>query len=165
MLRIASAVLEASSRRERLVDATTLADIANAEDAATAAGMWWAAVLTNPSHDNGGTDEANLIAKLMAGMLAARSQQDKDALEAFALCIREYVVAQLATNEWGVSLSVDYHPDFALANCAEMADLSTNMGSWPWKTHMSINASKVTVSEGHGAPRKVIWEKKPSLEK
>ncbi len=128
------------------------------QEAATpgeAAAMWWAQVLQDPKLDNG--DDNPMTAVLAALTKESTPSQPTDRLEKF----KELLIIKLneRVTEYGLSFGVDYHPDIILLECAEAAGLQTGLTDWPWKTHMWVSQTKVSVSYGYGAEAQVIWNR------
>jgi hypothetical protein len=132
--------------------------IKNAPDAGAASGAWWASTLRKPEFENGGTDPANMFTKVMARMMSDDNPQNEGALEVFAGKLAKNVNEALKhESDYGVTLSVDYHPDMMLSDAAVEANLSINEFGWPWKTCMRITRNHVTVSAGYQADWETIW--------
>lgn len=128
-----------------------------APSAGAAAGIWWATVLSDPKHDNGADDDANMMARVMADTLSAENPAQAGALELFAGYLKEALNKQLEEGRDWISFGVDYHPDMILVECANRANLSIPMMGWPWKTNMWVTPKNVKVSYGYAAASKVIW--------
>lgn len=124
-----------------------------APSAGAAAGIWWATVLRDPKHDNGGDE----LTSMMADMLTASNPAEAGALELFAGYLKEEVDKMIEDGRDWISFGVDYHPDRILSNCAEKANLTVPMLGWPWKTNMWVTPQSVKVSYGYRAEVKIIW--------
>lgn len=136
----------------------------NAKTAGDAAAMWWASVLRDPKLDNG--DDNPMTALLTAMSKETLPGQPMDGLEQFATILAERLNQQLTgddpngyTARYGITLSVDYHPDMLLSGCAQQAGLRGGITDWPWKTCMWVKPDEVSVSYGYLAETQVIWTK------
>lgn len=122
-----------------------------------AAAEWWANSITNPTHDNGDKSRNGDIGSLLAMLLCSGNPVTKEQAEAFKLALIESLMEVMKDRPY-FSIYVDYHPDRILAEAAREAGI-TSTQCFSWKTSMDISEDKVEVSEGYGAPRKVIWTK------
>jgi hypothetical protein len=128
----------------------------------------WISMLSKPKYDNLGTDLRGQTFEEFAPSLLAAALTDKlpknntpDVLVRFGAELKKFLMEPTEytyTNYKGEVvkdtrlfnyLSVDYHPDTALAIAAERAGLKME---FPWKTHMTLTETYVCVSNGYGAP-------------
>ena len=142
---------------------TTQQEIQDVETPAEAAAMWWASVLRDPKLDNG--DGNPLTAVLTAMTKDGRPEPATDVLDQFKANLIERLNESLNaaddyTTRYGIDLSVDYHPDSVLLDCADKAGFRGGMTDWPWKTTMFVKPEEVSVSYGYRASYEVIWVKK-----
>lgn len=139
-------------------DTRELDAIKNAPNPGAAAGAWWAFALRDPNFDNGDDSTAGAMAQNLAQILSEGNPQEASSLEIFAGKLASKVNEALArAGDWGISVRVDYHPDIMLSEAADEANLTIPMMAWPWKTNMSVTASRVSVRAGYGADSEVIW--------
>lgn len=117
---------------------------------------WWADKISNPGiQSNRATDSANVMASLLATTLALDNVPTADQIVVFRETLTD-TIKKYGESHNDMWLSVDYHPCKALADAAEKAEIKTLV--FPWKTNMLVAHDKVTVSVGHGASLKVIYE-------
>lgn len=141
-----------------------LQTIQSAQTAGDAAAMWWTSILRDPKLDNG--DDSPMMAVITTLSKEHHPAQPEDGLELFFLHLSGYLNDKLGEMNpdsyevrYGIGLSVDYHPDQVLAECATVAGLRLGISDWPWKTHMTVKPDEVSVSYGYRAQPEVVWTK------
>ena len=118
---------------------------------------YWAGFLEDPStskFDNGDNSQAGFMAMMLSEMGKADGYPE-DEIAQFKIVMTAKLIAEEPR-----SIGIDYHTDQFLSAVAD-ATLSkwSDMNTFPCKTSMYIVEDKVAVSEGYGAPTKIIWEK------
>lgn len=149
---------------------TTTNEISPYEDAAMAAGEWWAKQVGAPTFDNGSQYETGQsrvttsISESALAIMADRHPVSGGAQEGFSVAlaldlIREMGrIAAIRPDDPGrvyVSLDVDYSPDRLLAGAAERAGV--HLSRFPIKSHTTVYADHITAQLGYGAPTRLIW--------
>jgi hypothetical protein len=140
-----------------------------AKTAARAAAEWWATQVGAPVFRNTGETDSpedrrnGDLVGMMQTLLASRHPVTDEAGTKFADELERRIDSMLARIDW-VSLSVDYGPDFELAEPAQAAGIS--LSRFPWKTHMSVTKDYVTAALGYQAPARLVrqhpdWERPP----
>lgn len=123
------------------------------------ASEWWVKKLQAPVFDNGATDQANIMAQLLA-TLNHKAEPAEKVLK-FKETLKGIITKSLSSDRnslYGMSFGVDYHPDRILAEALSKAGIEDNMSCLPWKTNMSILDGKIEARSGYGAPREVVYE-------
>lgn len=122
--------------------------------AVEAAAKWWRNVVENPKFDNGDKNPA------MAGlaMMLAERTIPVETLDKFEENLRQALTNTSPSFDGRVTLLVDYNPDEILRACWPDKALGSDVGVFPWKTHMRISPTEVYVRHGYGADRQVIWK-------
>lgn len=133
--------------------------IRSAKSAADAAALWWVRTLMNPKLDNG-TSGLNPNFDALVQHIEEGPHPHSEELAEFGRLLAEELEHQLENPRgyvpvYGIALSVDYHPDDTLAECAFHAGLPRI--HWPWKTTMHVRPDAVEVSYGYGAQMVQIW--------
>lgn len=126
-----------------------------ATDAIDAAAQWWATVIKNPKFDAlGGERDSNMEFAQVLMTLGNRNAPPVDT-ERF----RDALAARLRAAPEHVRrfVGVDYHPDEMLEGAAHDAGVADTSFTFPVKTSMWIDADRVQVRYGYGAPVVTIW--------
>lgn len=118
----------------------------------TVAVEWWSKAIEHPKFDNGDTSQQGGIASMLAILAHGGTPVTSEKGKMFSEALRSSLMHGLD----GYCLSVDYHPEGQLADAAEVAGISTDLVSWPWKTVMWFERDGVQVKQGYGAPVEVL---------
>lgn len=114
----------------------------------------WKQMLRNPKFDNlgnTGTPEErrpNEMASILTTMNHANSRPGEDVIAAFGDELEKRLLDPETSAHDLYCLSVDYHPEGLLAECAEAVGLKSD---FPWKTQMWLRENCVELSYGHAA--------------
>lgn len=128
------------------------------DEALAAAAEWWAKAIDRPKFDNGGTDEANMLSRMLMTIQAqpvTEAQLDTFKTRLIELLREKSPVESLRPD---LCLHVDYHADQVLCDAADAAGIQHE--NFPWKTVMWIDADgggKVTVRHGYGAETQLVY--------
>lgn len=126
----------------------------NISKSAKAAAKWWTNVLDNPKFDNGGRDESNIMASMMAKILSNESEITDEQKIIFENILIEYIIDQHKRFKM-VTLRVDYTPDDTLSEAAKVANIS--LFKFPWKTYMKLSEDgSIVVSYGYRSPEQIV---------
>lgn len=117
-----------------------------------AAVEWWLNQIQHPSQDNGEPELAFMFAMFGNSL---RAKLDEQQAKRFVEMLSEGIKKELRERD-EVSLEVDYHPGYILADIGEALGISDF--AWPCKTHMRVSAKKVEVSCGYCKPWETLWE-------
>lgn len=129
--------------------------IAAAESAGRAAGLFWRYALEDPKFDNGDDSERGFMTAMLANMIP-RPQVSEDQWQIFIDHIANVIDSSDGYHRY---LSVDYDPDFDLGEAAYAADIELDSKAWPWKTSTQVTtAGEVEASFGYHAPWVIIWK-------
>ena len=109
---------------------------------------WWAEQLKAPTFDNGDPSTIGNLCRSMAKRLSDRAHPSEEQLTIFKDVLAEYLREE--ANLCYGCLGVDYHPTVLLARAADAAGIP--LARFPWKTSMTMDAGKVFVRLGYGAP-------------
>jgi len=120
------------------------------------AAHWWGNQLRHGAKlDNGATDPANMMVRLVGE--AMRRRHPEEQISRFETILARNI-DRLPDQGFGKSFGVDYHPDDILGAAAVEAGLSLGMTDLPWKTRMVIAKGVVTVSSGYGAVAETLYD-------
>lgn len=127
---------------------------ANGEDYpeyAKVAAEYWANSLQTRNFNNG--DElTSIFAMAIAG---SKREYTETELKVFKESLAEAVCEKVET--YGTcTLDVDYGPCYLLAKAGKLIDVDPF--DYSWKTSMIVTKEKVTVRDGYGADRKVLYQ-------
>lgn len=117
-------------------------------ETAIKAAKWWSDKLKCNSHSNG--DDS--FASVMADHLASKNSVSEEQFTTF----ETYLIDDILKCD-RIVLRCDYGPDIKLSAAAEKAGIDRN--KFPWKTSMYIDYDIISVSDGYGAGREVIYRK------
>ena len=121
--------------------------------ASEVAAQWWADNLGTHKQRAGLEDELANILMSLASMYASPNSETR---EKFYQRLKQILIEELKRTDM-VRLSTDYSP------CGLLMEASYEFGisdhAFPCKTDMYITENEVRVSEGYGAPEKVIYSK------
>lgn len=128
------------------------------DEALAAAAGWWAKAIQRPKFDNGGTDDANMLARML--MTVQAQHIPEDFVEAFQQKLSELMRARSPVESIrpGLTIVVDYHPDPILCEAADATGIPHD--NFPWKTVMWIEpdgGGQVTVKHGYGADTQLVF--------
>lgn len=121
-------------------------------ETAIKAAKWWSGKLKCSSHSNGDDSFASFMAGVMADHLADKESVSEEQLTMF----ETYLIDDIIKCD-SIILRCDYDPDIKLAEAAEKAGIDCM--KFPWKTSMYIDHDKISVCDGYGAAREVIYSK------
>lgn len=128
------------------------------DETLAAAAAWWAKAIQRPKFDNGGTDDANMMARMLMTVQAKHIPEHQ--VEAFEKKLAELMRERTPAGSpyLGLTIAVDYHPDQILCKAADPTGIPH--GNFPWKTVMWIEpdgGGLVTVRHGYGADAQLIF--------
>jgi hypothetical protein len=113
------------------------------------AAKWWREKIQNADHhDNGASDNGNMMAMMLADLLACKNTASKEQLDVF----EDKLIEILSSIEDGeIDMRCDYGPDNILSKAAGYADISKYV--FPYKTSTYIDRDdRFMVSDGYGKP-------------
>lgn len=126
------------------------------------AANWWGDVICNPKFDNGDSGSTGGLGMMLA--LMNTKPVENETKQKFIKELQERIIKQLQIEidkGYGrkqMIISVDYHPDQILNDCAIIAGINSN--NFPWKTTMWISTNVVCVRYGYSAPNKYLYSNK-----
>lgn len=127
------------------------------EEAVLKTVMWWSEAIQKPiNQDNGDTSENGAMAFMLMNMVAGNAQDSitPDKIKSFEDALTKRLLA-VEYRKHEQDLDVDYHPNQILAECANVAGISSSV--FPCKTWSRIGAqNEVNVSLGYGTSPSVI---------
>lgn len=123
------------------------------------AATWWADKLRAkqlPGRDWARSGEIDPMAEMMSLMTAKLPEFPAEQVDAFELHLQVALAAEIEVSKNGsedfhVSINVDYHPCHLLERAAQAAGIPTLEGFLPWKTVMWIYPGAAKLREGYGA--------------
>lgn len=121
-------------------------------ETAIKAAKWWSNKLKCNSHSNGDDSFASVMAGIMADHLADKNSVSEEQFVIF----ETYLIDSIIKCDH-IVLRCDYGPDIKLSAAAEKAGIDRI--KFPWKTSMYIDYDIISVSDGYGAGREVIYRK------
>ncbi|HEU5004735.1 MAG TPA: hypothetical protein VFT49_01470 [Candidatus Saccharimonadales bacterium] len=134
---------------------------------ARTAAKWWADQLRGPARmDNGSleysmeTGDPNHFDQAITtmGLAGILNERERSGLSDEQISVFEEALARRVqerlqqSGEFGVTIDVDYHPDYLLVDSADEAGIRVGMTLFPWKTTMWIETGSVRVSCGYRGP-------------
>ncbi len=132
----------------------TLGTVEEATDGYQAVGRWWAKAILQSEFNNGGDNQASLMAEMMATIISVNGRSRiEERIGGFAEALAHL------TREGQINrVHVDYHPDRILMEAAALADMPvSDMTTFPWKSHTCIKSDTVVASMGYGQPATQVW--------
>lgn len=128
------------------------------DEALAAAADWWAKAIQRPKFDNGGTDDANMLSRML--MYIQAQHIPEPLVEAFRKKLTEMMRERTPAGSpyLGLTISVDYDPDLILREAADATGIPH--GNFPWKTVMWLEpdgGGQVTVRHGYGAETQLVF--------
>lgn len=122
------------------------------QQAAAATAEWWAGHVFGGTAGSSGDGMADALG-LLAGVQGRAAEPSKR--ERFVAALTEHVARALDrdADRFGVTLSVDYGPEGALARIAS----ELRLGGFPWKTDSYTYPDHIVGSVGYGAGTQLIW--------
>lgn len=126
------------------------------EQAARATAEWWADHVFGSASGSSGDGLIDAFALLAGaqGKAAEPSKRDR-----FVETLTARVVKNLerdGAERFGITLSVDYGPEGALAQVAQ--EIGIGGGSFPWKTSSYTYPDHATAAAGYGGRTALIWQ-------
>jgi hypothetical protein len=153
--------------------------IAPPREAIAAGAAWWASRLGNCHHDSVGLNAPrrrltaeDMEAAIYENLATVRGRYSTEEAARFRIALEDAIAAHLRGEEpvtsgtkrhaprYGNHQDVvycDYEPDETLIAAAEAAGIDLGRRDLPVKTDMVFSNTRVTVSEGYGAPDVTIW--------
>lgn len=117
-------------------------------ETAIKAAKWWSNKLKCNSHSSG--DDS--FTSVMADYLVSKDSVSEEQFTTF----ETYLIDDIIKCD-RIVLRCDYGPDIKLGLAAEKAGI--DCVKFPWKTSMYIDNDEISVSDGYGAGREVIYRK------